>query len=148
MPRPRRCPLPRGPSTRRCRPSRHGSHREAKRHLAALGEEREDVHELSRSEFFSRPLPAAEVAALVRRFAAARIPGEARELDFTPWGGAYGDVAPAATASSIARAEETPVIAPVKPCSRKARPKEAPISPVPMMVTCRMFRWSVPPPAR
>jgi FAD/FMN-containing dehydrogenase len=54
--------------------------------------------ELSRSEFFRRPLPADAIAALLARFAEARMPGATRELDFTPWGGAYNRVPTDATA--------------------------------------------------
>jgi hypothetical protein len=77
---------------------RHGTHRDTKRHLATLGADRGDAHEYSRSEFFSRSLPPDAIAALVKHLGAARVPGEARELDFSPWGGAYGDVAGDATA--------------------------------------------------
>jgi FAD/FMN-containing dehydrogenase len=43
----------------------------------------------ARSEFFARPLPPEAVDALLAAFAGGRRPGEARELDFMPWGGAY-----------------------------------------------------------
>lgn len=52
----------------------------------------------SKSEFFARELPRDAIAALVDHFAARRAPGQARELDFTPWGGAYTRIAPEATA--------------------------------------------------
>jgi FAD/FMN-containing dehydrogenase len=51
-----------------------------------------------RSEFFRRPLPAEAVAALVEHLQRDRAAGQARELDFTPWGGAYSRVPAAATA--------------------------------------------------
>lgn len=51
-----------------------------------------------RSQFHDQPLPADTVDALVSNIAVARQPGHVRELDFTPWAGAYGDVAPDATA--------------------------------------------------
>jgi FAD/FMN-containing dehydrogenase len=51
-----------------------------------------------RSEFFARPLPAEAIAALVEHLQRDRAAGEARELDFTPWGGAYARVPAAATA--------------------------------------------------
>ena len=51
----------------------------------------------SRSEFFRRELPREAIAALVEQFVARRAPGQARELDFTPWGGAYNRLAPDAT---------------------------------------------------
>jgi FAD/FMN-containing dehydrogenase len=53
---------------------------------------------LSKSEFFRRPLPADTIASLVDAFAAGREPGRARELDFTPWGGAYNRTRVEATA--------------------------------------------------
>jgi FAD/FMN-containing dehydrogenase len=52
----------------------------------------------ARSEFFARPLPAEAVAALLEAFDKDRAAGEARELDFMPWGGAYNRRAPDATA--------------------------------------------------
>lgn len=51
-----------------------------------------------RSEFFGRPLPAEAIAALLETFSRERAPGEARELDFMPWGGAYNRVPTDATA--------------------------------------------------
>jgi hypothetical protein len=53
---------------------------------------------LSKSEFFRRPLTADVIAALLDAFQASRDSGHARELDFTPWGGAYNRVRPEATA--------------------------------------------------
>jgi FAD/FMN-containing dehydrogenase len=53
---------------------------------------------VAKSEFFTRPLPAAAAAALVENFVQGRPAGESRELDFMPWGGAYNRVPPAATA--------------------------------------------------
>lgn len=50
------------------------------------------------SQFHVRPLPPEAVTALVSRLSSARRAGLIRELDFTPWGGAYGDVASEATA--------------------------------------------------
>jgi FAD/FMN-containing dehydrogenase len=51
-----------------------------------------------KSEFFSRPMPAEAIAALVANFSLDRRTGESRELDFMPWGGAYNRVPPDATA--------------------------------------------------
>ncbi|MEV7629014.1 FAD-binding protein [Actinoplanes sp. NPDC089786] len=48
-----------------------------------------------RSEFFRSTLPAAE---LLERLITDRTPGEERELDFTPWGGAYNRLPADATA--------------------------------------------------
>ncbi|QFZ21044.1 FAD-binding oxidoreductase [Saccharothrix syringae] len=52
----------------------------------------------SRTEFFDRPLPDDAVAALLAHLTADRRFGELREVAFTPWRGAYGRVAPDATA--------------------------------------------------
>jgi hypothetical protein len=51
-----------------------------------------------KSEFFRKPLPAGAVQALVELFVRERRPGEARKLDFMPWGGAYNRVPTDATA--------------------------------------------------
>jgi FAD binding domain len=74
-----------------------GSHREVKRHLAGAGGP-DEGHPYSRSEFFREPLPAEAIAELVRHLEVDRRPGEARELDFSPWGGAYNRVPADATA--------------------------------------------------
>jgi hypothetical protein len=44
------------------------------------------------------PLPEEAIAALVDWLVEGRAPGRARELDFSPWAGAYNRVAPDATA--------------------------------------------------
>jgi FAD/FMN-containing dehydrogenase len=62
------------------------------------GDEPRPALAFSKSEFFRRELPREAIAALVDHLAARRAPGQARELDFTPWGGAYTRVAPQATA--------------------------------------------------
>jgi FAD/FMN-containing dehydrogenase len=80
--------------------------RDAKRRLveigAAMGGEGEEAaaegDPYSKSEYFRRPLPAEAISALIEQFEADREPGQARELDFTPWAGAYNRVAPDATA--------------------------------------------------
>ena len=51
-----------------------------------------------RSEFFRRPLDAGTVAGLVADLTSAHRPGQQRELDFSPWGGAYNRVPTTATA--------------------------------------------------
>jgi FAD/FMN-containing dehydrogenase len=51
-----------------------------------------------KSEFFRRPLPADAVAALLANFTDGRVPGQSRELEFTPWAGAYNRVREDATA--------------------------------------------------
>jgi FAD/FMN-containing dehydrogenase len=85
---------------------RPGSFRATKRYLTEVdvhgtGEPElpaTEVHSYSRSEFFDRPLPSDTIAALVGHLVADRRPGESRELDFTPWGGAYNRLARDATA--------------------------------------------------
>jgi FAD/FMN-containing dehydrogenase len=52
----------------------------------------------ARSEFFTRPLPAEAVGGLLAALVEGRTAGEARELDFMPWGGAYNRRPPDATA--------------------------------------------------
>ena len=52
----------------------------------------------SKSEFFRRPLPREAITALVDNLATHRVSGQARELDFTPWGGAYNRASPQASA--------------------------------------------------
>jgi hypothetical protein len=47
---------------------------------------------------FRRPLPPDAIAALVDAFAAGQLPGQGRELDFTPWAGAPNRARPDATA--------------------------------------------------
>jgi FAD/FMN-containing dehydrogenase len=79
---------------------RHAPYRETKRYLTehGPGEDRPDGHAFSKSEFFARPLPADAVAALVGQLQRGRRPGQSRELDFTPWSGAYNRVRGDATA--------------------------------------------------
>jgi FAD/FMN-containing dehydrogenase len=75
-------------------------YRETKRRMAE-GDERTGGpprHGYPKSEFFRAVLPAEVVTALVGHLEADRRPGEARELDFTPWGGAYNRVPATATA--------------------------------------------------
>jgi len=52
----------------------------------------------AKSEFFRRPLPPDAIAALVDSFAAGPGKAYARELDFTPWSGAYNRTRTDATA--------------------------------------------------
>jgi FAD/FMN-containing dehydrogenase len=51
-----------------------------------------------KSEYFARPLPTEAIAAVLEGLAADRSRGQARELDFSPWGGAYVRIEPEATA--------------------------------------------------
>jgi berberine-like enzyme len=89
------------------------SYRETKRYLADLGDamtegeewpgeasrgEPSPGHTFSKSEFFGRKLSVEAIAALVENFAGERVAGQPRELDFTPWGGAYNRVPADATA--------------------------------------------------
>ena len=79
----------------------HASFRETKRALADTGGEPDPLerdHVESRSEFFAGTIPADAIAALVAHLERDRRPGEARELDFGPFGGAYTRVASDATA--------------------------------------------------
>lgn len=76
----------------------HGRHHETKRWLAgdtAAGDTADTRFAYLHSEFFRGTVPAAD---LIARLATDRRPGEERELDFSPWGGAYNRVAAAATA--------------------------------------------------
>jgi FAD/FMN-containing dehydrogenase len=90
------------------------AYRETKRYLTELGdtmtgddnrleefsqdEPSQQGYPYSKSEFFRRPLPAEAIAALVRNLEDERVVGQSRELDFTPWGGAYNRVPADATA--------------------------------------------------
>jgi berberine-like enzyme len=88
------------PATAHTRPM---PYRDTKRYLAGLGDQMtaavpEAGHSFVKSEFFRRPLPDGAVAALVAGLGRDLRPGQARELDFSPWGGAYNRVAADATA--------------------------------------------------
>jgi FAD/FMN-containing dehydrogenase len=76
----------------------HLPYRETKRHLAERGGDDDPGHLFSKSEYFRHALPAAAVGALVEHLANDRVAGESRELDFSPWGGAYNRVPEDATA--------------------------------------------------
>ncbi len=75
-------------------------YRDTKRRLAehGPGDEVPAGHPYCRSEFFRGPLPPETIARLVERLVSERRAGESRELDFSPWGGAYNRVAADATA--------------------------------------------------
>jgi FAD/FMN-containing dehydrogenase len=74
-----------------------GSFRAVKAFLAGSGGPADDAGLLfSRSEFLARDLD--DAAALVAHLFASPIPGGTRELDLTPWGGAYTRVPRTATA--------------------------------------------------
>ena len=77
---------------------RYGSLKSYLAERAPGDQEDEDGRPYMKSEFFREPLPADAVEALVERFVRGRQPGEARKLDFMPWGGAYNRVRAAATA--------------------------------------------------
>ena len=73
--------------------------RAAKAWLAANGPGDDAPGRLvARSEFFRRPLPDDAIAALVAHVTEGRVAGVSRELDFSPWGGAYTRVPADATA--------------------------------------------------
>src|SRR5262249_48386815 len=57
-----------------------------------------DDYPLLKSEFFRRPLPPEAITALLTNLTEERAPGQSRELDFTPWGGAYNRIREDATA--------------------------------------------------
>jgi FAD/FMN-containing dehydrogenase len=76
---------------------RHARYREIKRHLAQLDAE-QPGHPYSKNEFFSGPPAPRALDALVEELLRQRVAGEARTLDFMPWGGAYNRVPAAATA--------------------------------------------------
>jgi FAD/FMN-containing dehydrogenase len=78
----------------------HASYRQTKRYLAehGPGDDRPDGHPYNKSEYFREPLPAEAVTALVHNLSEGRTAGQSRELDFTPWAGAYNRVPPGATA--------------------------------------------------
>jgi FAD/FMN-containing dehydrogenase len=73
------------------RKTRHLRYRAIKAHLAETGpgEERPGAHPYSKSEFFRGLLPAEAIEALLDNLRSDRRRGESRELDLTPWGGAY-----------------------------------------------------------
>lgn len=84
---------------------------QAKRWLADLGEamagagdrvgateEPVATYDAGRSEFFEAPLPREAIVAVLASFTDRRVQGQARELDFSPWGGAYNRVPADATA--------------------------------------------------
>jgi hypothetical protein len=72
----------------------HGTHRSTKRWLAG-DDEPDGRFAYLHSGYFRTEVPAAD---LIARLTADRTPGEERELDFSPWGGAYNRVAADATA--------------------------------------------------
>ena len=73
----------------------HGAHHQTKQWLSAGGDTPDPRWAYLHSEYFREPVPAER---LIARLLADRRPGEERELDFSPWGGAYNRVAADATA--------------------------------------------------
>jgi FAD/FMN-containing dehydrogenase len=78
----------------------HGTYRGIKHYLAehGPGDDRPDGHPYNKSEFFRGSLPADAVTKLVDNLLEGRVPGQSRELDFTPWAGAYNRMPTGATA--------------------------------------------------
>jgi FAD/FMN-containing dehydrogenase len=83
------------------------SYRDTLRYWAdRAGELLEDPHaqvatrgyHVIKSEFFTRLLPAEAIASLLDHLARGRAVGQSRELDFSPWGGAYNRMRADATA--------------------------------------------------
>jgi FAD/FMN-containing dehydrogenase len=58
-----------------------------------------------RSEFFDQPMPPAAIETLLSTLVADRAPGQYRELEMIPWGGAFRRMAPDATAFVHRRAQ-------------------------------------------
>lgn len=76
-------------------------YQQAKPALSGLGAEppsTEPRYETGHSEFFARTLPREVIDRLLATFTATREPGTYRELNFTPWGGAYNRPDESATA--------------------------------------------------
>jgi FAD/FMN-containing dehydrogenase len=71
---------------------------DAKTYLAERAPETDSGHMYSKSEFFRQSLPREVLTDLIRDFVDSRTAGEARELDFTPWGGDYNRASAHATA--------------------------------------------------
>ena len=81
--------------------TRHLSFHDTKRYLAgaeSTAAPHRPGYTFSKSTFFNRRLPEEAITALVDHLTGERVPGQARELDFTPWGGAYNRVPLHATA--------------------------------------------------
>jgi FAD/FMN-containing dehydrogenase len=55
-------------------------------------------HRFIKSEFFSRPLSAEVIEALLENFMKDRVGGQSRELDFSPWGAGYNRMSADASA--------------------------------------------------
>ena len=108
-----------------------GSYREAKRFLAGLGgagDEDDDGHAYLRSEYFAEPLPPDAIDGARRATSAS---GDfARELDFSPWGGAYCRTPVEATAFAHRDArfllKHAAVVEPADRWRRRARGSTAP----------------------
>jgi FAD/FMN-containing dehydrogenase len=80
----------------------HTSYQKTKQYLSDLGDtmadDRRQGYPYSKSEFFRRPLPTEAIVSLVENLAKRRVAGQSRQLDLTPWGGAYNRVSANATA--------------------------------------------------
>ncbi|WP_152361356.1 FAD-binding oxidoreductase [Microlunatus speluncae] len=93
--------------------------------VEVAGEPTGPVHQPSRSEFVDRVLPDEVIMELARILVEDRRPGQARELDLTPWGGAYARTPVAATAFAHRQArfllKHTATIAPEPVAEAEAR---------------------------
>ena len=80
----------------------HMSWRDTRRFWAELGGAGSDVvrhgYRVNKSEYFQQILPIEAITAVVAHFATTAAVGRYRELDFSPWGGAYNRVRPDSTA--------------------------------------------------
>jgi FAD/FMN-containing dehydrogenase len=71
---------------------------DAKRYVAERAPVADSWPMHHKSEFFRQLIPREVIAALIRDLVDSRTAGEMRELDFTPWGGAYNRTSAHATA--------------------------------------------------
>lgn len=105
-------------------------YRDVKRHLSGLSsidsvrDQPQRGHMFSKSEFFRRSLPRDAITAVLDNLAEGCGPGQSRELNFTPWGGAYNRVPGDATAfvhrDELFMVEHVVVVDPDAPSAERA----------------------------